>query len=352
MSKINIVDLANKLGVSTATVSRALNNKEGVGEKTRNKVIEMAKEMGYTPNVIAKTMRKEMNVVVIFPIKDENASHYTDLLWRGYKSGKREVENFNIKFHELYYEGESFDEVDKKYLVKLADLKGQGINIDAVLVYLIGNSFELTDYINDLYDDNVPVIAIHKKKHDLMANFLVTDQAEVIGRLAGEMFGYFKKDFKNVLLIENQKEKFFGEDLTSFGFRAYLRKNHPESNIYSFDQFEEGLDSKVKELLSKGKIDIAFATTARASNYLADKIEIYGLKDEVFFIIAGRNKKSESYLKKDICKCIIDNNPLEEGREAVKILVNILIRNLHPKLEEGHIYKKEIKSKIIFKSNL
>ena len=80
MSKINIVDLANKLGVSTATVSRALNNKEGVGEKTRNKVIEMAKEMGYTPNVIAKTMRKEMNVVVIFPIKDENASFYTDLL--------------------------------------------------------------------------------------------------------------------------------------------------------------------------------------------------------------------------------------------------------------------------------
>jgi LacI family transcriptional regulator len=47
---VTIKDLASELGLSITTISRALNGYSDVGEKTRKKVIETAKRLGYTPN--------------------------------------------------------------------------------------------------------------------------------------------------------------------------------------------------------------------------------------------------------------------------------------------------------------
>ena len=44
---VKMADIAEKLGVSIVTVSKALNGKEGVGSTLRNEIIKTAKEMGY-----------------------------------------------------------------------------------------------------------------------------------------------------------------------------------------------------------------------------------------------------------------------------------------------------------------
>lgn len=49
-----IKDIALRAGVSYATVSRALNNHPEVSKATREKVLHLAKEMGYRPNAIAR----------------------------------------------------------------------------------------------------------------------------------------------------------------------------------------------------------------------------------------------------------------------------------------------------------
>jgi LacI family transcriptional regulator len=51
---VTIKDIADKIHVSYATVSRALNNKYGVDPKTREKVLAAAKALNYTPNTIAR----------------------------------------------------------------------------------------------------------------------------------------------------------------------------------------------------------------------------------------------------------------------------------------------------------
>jgi LacI family transcriptional regulator len=51
---LNIYDIAKLAGVSIATVSRVINGKENVSEKTRQKVERIIAEMGYTPNVFAR----------------------------------------------------------------------------------------------------------------------------------------------------------------------------------------------------------------------------------------------------------------------------------------------------------
>ena len=51
---MNIYDVSEHAGVSIATVSRVLNGNPNVSEKTREKVLKVMDELGYTPNVFAR----------------------------------------------------------------------------------------------------------------------------------------------------------------------------------------------------------------------------------------------------------------------------------------------------------
>jgi len=51
---MNIYDISQKAGVSTATVSRVLNNNKNVSEKTRQKVLSVMAEEDYQPNAFAR----------------------------------------------------------------------------------------------------------------------------------------------------------------------------------------------------------------------------------------------------------------------------------------------------------
>lgn len=66
---ITIKDIAEKAGVSYATVSRALNNRSDVSSDTRKLIMDLAVEMGYQPNAIARSLvkRKSMNIALIVP---------------------------------------------------------------------------------------------------------------------------------------------------------------------------------------------------------------------------------------------------------------------------------------------
>lgn len=53
---MNIHELARRSGVSTATVSRALNGRADVSEATRTRIRQLARELGYAPNEPARTL--------------------------------------------------------------------------------------------------------------------------------------------------------------------------------------------------------------------------------------------------------------------------------------------------------
>lgn len=54
--RITIEDIAKKCGVSVGTVDRAINNRFGISEKTKKKVLDMVKEMNYLPNHAARSL--------------------------------------------------------------------------------------------------------------------------------------------------------------------------------------------------------------------------------------------------------------------------------------------------------
>ena len=65
---MNIHDLARHLNVSIGTVSRALNGRTDVSDKTRQRVLDAAKAFGYSPNQSGRSLRSGTTGMVGFMI--------------------------------------------------------------------------------------------------------------------------------------------------------------------------------------------------------------------------------------------------------------------------------------------
>jgi len=63
-SENSIVDIARALGISPATVSRALNDHSRISEATRQRVKAMAREMGYRHNSMASSLRNRRSNII------------------------------------------------------------------------------------------------------------------------------------------------------------------------------------------------------------------------------------------------------------------------------------------------
>ncbi|OAT80165.1 LacI family transcriptional regulator [Bacillus sp. MKU004] len=70
---VTIYDLAKKTGVSSTTVSKALNNYADVSPKTKQKILDAAAEMGYLPNAHAQSLstKKSWTIGVMFAEDNE-----------------------------------------------------------------------------------------------------------------------------------------------------------------------------------------------------------------------------------------------------------------------------------------
>lgn len=65
---VSMKDIAQRCGVSVATVSKALNGHQDIGDATRERVLAVAKELGYTANSAARALKtnRTYNIGVLF----------------------------------------------------------------------------------------------------------------------------------------------------------------------------------------------------------------------------------------------------------------------------------------------
>ncbi len=88
--KYTISDVAKHMGVSRATVSRALSNAPGVGAALRQKIVDYADEIGYRPNSLAKSLSTgRMNTIGLI-YGDVRNPFYADLTYYMQKAFDRE----------------------------------------------------------------------------------------------------------------------------------------------------------------------------------------------------------------------------------------------------------------------
>jgi len=82
---MNIYDIAKEANTSIATVSRVINNKDGVGSQTREKILRIVEESGYVPNSFAQGLNMDsirMVGVLCYDIMDMYCAQCVSLLDR------------------------------------------------------------------------------------------------------------------------------------------------------------------------------------------------------------------------------------------------------------------------------
>ncbi len=78
--RVSIKDIAEAAGVSHPTVSRALNNSPLVSGDTRDRIRQLADEMGYTPDAVAQSLQKRRTHIIGLVVTSIGDPFFPDLV--------------------------------------------------------------------------------------------------------------------------------------------------------------------------------------------------------------------------------------------------------------------------------
>lgn len=78
--EVTIYDIAHKLSLSSATVSRALKDNPAINKKTRIKIQQTAKELGYRHNTFASSLRNQKTNTIGIIVHELNSNFITSVL--------------------------------------------------------------------------------------------------------------------------------------------------------------------------------------------------------------------------------------------------------------------------------
>ena len=154
-----ILDVARRAGVSTATVSRALATPERVAESTRTSVFSAIREIGYTPNATARSLRARSTKMVLALLNGIGNSFYTAIL--------NAVEETLFEADYVMLIGDTHGEPGRESHYDRLVRSGQ---VDGVLLFSgrlphsgfaeLGGGVPITLICNDIPEIDLPVVEI------------------------------------------------------------------------------------------------------------------------------------------------------------------------------------------------
>ncbi len=144
-------DIAVKCGVSIATVSKALNNRDDIGEETKDEIRRIARELGYHPNSSARALKtnKSYNLGVLY--KEASGSGLThDYFSRVLESFKNEAEQ---RGYDITFLSNSKKRKDRMSYLEHSIYRG----MDGVMIAIADYK---DDEVIELLQSELPVVAI------------------------------------------------------------------------------------------------------------------------------------------------------------------------------------------------
>jgi len=151
--KINIYDVAEKAGVSIATVSRVINNKGRVSEATKERVRNVIEELGYHPNMFAMGLAKQKTGIIGVLLPDFDNISLPDSYIMEFLNGLQlqfTPYKYNILIINHPKNQASTDKPEYKNLI-------EGSKIDGLIVY---EGMVSGDYLKSVAEKGFPVILI------------------------------------------------------------------------------------------------------------------------------------------------------------------------------------------------
>ncbi|WP_409341570.1 LacI family DNA-binding transcriptional regulator [Paenibacillus sp. MBLB4367] len=239
-------EIAEICGVSRGTVDRALNNRPGVNEATKQKVLETARQLGYRPHFLAQSLVRGRTMSIGAVIFDINNQLFPQLI-HAVESRAREAGYFlNLTLTNKN------PDIEKECLHHLADRKMDGIILLSVNT---GATFE--QFIQKL---NIPVVTFGNRISGTVPHVWIDDRKAVrdaVTLLAAK--GYEEIIYVCPPLSLRGQTNVYAVEQRFAGFQDALEQaSHIRSHVIDHKGYVEEIEGRLK---ANGRRKAIFCTS-------------------------------------------------------------------------------------------
>lgn len=326
-------EIAAILGVSRATVARALKNDENIKEETKKRVLELCEEVGYRKNYISSVLaakNQKSKRLFAFLVRSKNENYLNGIL-EGINTLKDEISRYNVDLDIV--------------ITDIAKPEDQVLKLRTILKYNEVDGLIVIPLLRDqieeelkLYPD-ISIVALDKPINEEIS-YIGSDYRES-GRIIGGVFTkIFRKD-DNLLILDLGRDNLSSENYLK-GFLELLEEKKTENIcIKSIRDIDMNFDEigKIPEIEN---INYLYATrhVSKIALFLKDNN-----MDHIKIIANGVDVDTMDLINEERILFTTKENYFLQGYLAGKVAFNKLTGN------RSHIYYKT-KSEIVFKENI
>jgi len=326
---ITIYDIARQVGVSPATVSRALNDSPSISLNTRHKINALAEKLGYRHNTFASSLRLQKTHTIGVILHELNSYFITSVL-----AGIEKIVT-EAKYHLIIVHSAENPSLEAANALNLFHKR-----VDGVIASL---SFETEDlsHFKQFRDKNIPVVFFDRV-------FENSDYAKVI--INNFQAGYdatthlIQQGCKRIALITSSlKRNVYSERMK--GYSKALQDNHLkcDEKLLIIDGIKEddALRSAKKILAMKHLPDGIFITNDFCAAVIMQVLKDKGIRIPEDIAIVGFNNDIIGKVANP--KLTTINYPgFEMGQVAARTLINHLKRLSDMSLTNTIVIKSEL----------
>lgn len=162
---VKMADIAERLQVSTVTVSKALSGQKGVSEEMRGKIQRLAEELGYkAPTIVKeKRLKKSYNIGVL--ISDRYLANFDSFYWKLYQEvADQAIQNECFTLFEIISE----EMEENRYMLRLLEER----KVDGLIV--IGKpGYAYADYLRK--NAGMPLVFLDFYETDASVDCFISD---------------------------------------------------------------------------------------------------------------------------------------------------------------------------------
>lgn len=204
--KATRIDVAQLAGVSPAVVSYVTNNSNYVSEKKRLAVLNAIKELDYTPNVFAKSLRTNRSNQIALVGDTLQAELYGTLSSRLFDSGY---------FTSLFYSRK-----EDSFIGKL--IEGR-----FAAVFMASNAFE-PEQLNQIVRNGIPLILYQSRKYEGLDPRIVIQAPDIydgVKRVINYLILKGHRRIAYVMPLKYRTKGVDGDDFRAMAYAQTLRDN-------------------------------------------------------------------------------------------------------------------------------
>ena len=334
--EVTIYDIASKLDLSSATVSRALKNHPAINKNTRKKIQETAKELGYRHNTFASNLRKQKTNTIGVIVHELNSNFITSVL-AGIEKITTEAGYDLIIAHS----SESFE----KEAANVLNLFHK--RVDGIIASL---SFDTTglDHFKLFYDKNIPVIFFDRVEENSESTKVIIDNYKCGYQATSHLIEQGCK--RIVLVTASLKRNVYSQRHKGYT-DALFDNNIPfnEGYVLIKDLSEQcGIEAALEILKMKPLPDGAFITNDFSAAVCMQTLKEHGIRIPEDIAVVGFNNDVISKIIEP--KMTTIHYPgIDMGEIAARNLINHLKGTLNINLTNTIVVRSEL---LIRKSSL